>query len=138
MRFYSYNPLAGGILTDKYSGRDGGIQEGRFTYRPNYQKRYWKDSYFEAADHIRNACAPYDIDVAEAAYRWLAYHSMLKPERGDGIIIGASRMEHLKKNIAFLDRVKLPDDVVNAMKNAWEISRADAPEYFRLYEAARA
>ena len=137
MRFYAYNPLAGGILTDKYYDRNGGIQEGRFTYRPNYQQRYWKDSYFEAVDHIRKACAPYDMDVAEAAYRWIAYHSMLKKGRGDGIIIGASRIEHLKKNIAFLDRGKLPDDVVKAMKNAWEISRTDAPEYFRLYEASK-
>ena len=75
--------------------------------------------------------------MAEAAYRWIAYHSMLKKGRGDGIIIGASRIEHLKKNIAFLDRGKLPDDVVKAMKNAWEISRTDAPEYFRLYEASK-
>lgn len=135
MSFYAYNPLAGGILTDKYSGGKGMIQKGRFTYRPNYQQRYWKESYFEAAGRIRNACGPYDIGVAEAAYRWLAYHSMLKPERGDGIIIGASRPAHLKQNMAFLGKGKLPEDVAQAVEEAWEISRADAPEYFTLYTA---
>ena len=138
MRFYAYNPLAGGILTDKYYDRNGGIQEGRFTYRPNYQQRYWKDSYFEAVDHIRKACAPYDMDVAEAAYRWIAYHSMLKKGRGDGIIIGASRIEHLKRRILhFWTGENCPDDVVKAMKKCMEIKQDRCPEYFRLYEASK-
>ena len=60
---------------------------------------------------------------------------MLKPERGDGIIIGASRPAHLKQNMAFLGKGKLPEDVAQAVEEAWEISRADAPEYFTLYTA---
>ena len=46
MRFYAYNPLAGGILTGKYGNVHSVPGPGRFTYRPNYRDRYWKKSFF--------------------------------------------------------------------------------------------
>ncbi|MDD4513874.1 MAG: aldo/keto reductase [Eubacteriales bacterium] len=133
MRFYAYNPLAGGLMTDKYKDRI--VSDGRFTNRPNYQKRYWHDSYFAAIDVIRSVCEPHGITIAEAAYRWLTHHSMLKTERGDGIIIGASSIPQLTGNIAAVQRGALPDDVVSAINDAWEKSRADAPEYFTFYKS---
>jgi aflatoxin B1 aldehyde reductase len=135
MRFYAYNPLAGGLMTDKY--KDKAIKDGRFTNRPNYQKRYWHDSYFDAIDEIKSVCEKYDINITEAAYRWLAYHSMLNPERGDGIIIGASRREQLIQNISYVNKGGLPDDVVKAIEDAWTVSKADAPEYFTIYKPAQ-
>ncbi len=133
MRFYAYNPLAGGILTDKYADGDRTVKAGRFTNRPNYQKRYWKDSYFEAANAIRAACAPYGISIVEASYRWLANHSMLKESRGDAILIGASRVSQLGENMAAARKGPLPEPVAAAFEAAWAISRPDAPEYFTLY-----
>jgi len=135
MRFYAYNPLAGGLMTDKY--KDKAIKDGRFTNRPNYQKRYWHDSYFDAIDEIKSVCEKHDINITEAAYRWLAYHSMLNPERGDGIIIGASRREQLIQNISYVNKGGLPDDVVKAIEDAWTVSKADAPEYFTIYKPAQ-
>jgi aflatoxin B1 aldehyde reductase len=132
MRFYCYNPLAGGLMTDKY--KDKAIKDGRFTNRPNYQKRYWHDSYFKAIDAIKSVCAKYDINITEAAYRWLAYHSMLNPERGDGIIIGASSSEQLRQNISYVNKGDLPNDVVRTIEDAWTICKVDAPEYFKFYE----
>ncbi len=134
MRFYAYNPLAGGMLTDKYSGDDRTLKEGRFLNRPNYQKRYWKDSYFEAADLVKKVCADYGISIVEASYRWLAYHSMLKEERGDGIIVGVSKITQLQQNVEASKQGPLPDDIVDAFEDAWNICRSDAPEYFRFYE----
>lgn len=133
IRFYAYNPLAGGMLTDKYSGEERIIKEGRFTNRPNYQQRYWKDSYFDAVDSVKAVCAGYEINIVEAAYRWLACHSMLRSDRGDGIIIGASRMSQLEQNMAAITNGELPREIVKAFDDAWEISRADAPEYFKYY-----
>jgi aflatoxin B1 aldehyde reductase len=134
MRFYVYNPLAGGLMTDKYKDKE--IKGGRFTNRPNYQKRYWHDSYFDAIDEIKSVCEKYEINITEAAYRWLAYHSMLNPERGDGIIIGASRREQLIQNISYVNKGGLPDDVVKALEDAWTVSKVDAPEYFTFYKPA--
>lgn len=134
MRFYAYNPLAGGLMTNKY--KDKAIKDGRFTNRPNYQKRYWHDSYFDAIDEIKSVCEKHDINITEAAYRWLAYHSMLNPERGDGIIIGASSSEQLIQNISYVNKGGLPDDVVKALEDAWTVSKVDAPEYFTFYKPA--
>lgn len=133
MCFYAYNPLAGGILTNKYSEYGKEPVAGRFTYRPNYQKRYWKESYFEAAGRIRKVCEKFGIHIVEATYRWLAFHSMLNSSKGDAIIIGASRMEQLKQNIEALKKGTLPEEVVQVFEEAWEISKNDAPEYFRFY-----
>lgn len=133
MRFYAYNPLAGGMLTNKYSSKERTIKEGRFTNRPNYQKRYWKDSYFNAVEKIKDVCAECEIDIVEAAYRWLAYHSMLKAERGDGIIVGASRVDQLEKNMETVQKGPLPEKLVEVINEAWNISKPDAPEYFTYY-----
>lgn len=131
MRFYAYNPLAGGMLTNKYSDRT--IKEGRFINRLNYQNRYWKDSYFNAIDSIKEICANYDMNIVEAAYRWLAYHSMLKSDRGDAIIVGSSRLSQLEQNISTISKGKLPEDIVKVINDAWEVSKVDAPEYFKYY-----
>lgn len=134
MRFYAYNPLAGGILTGRYVSYDNAPTEGRFTHRPNYQKRYWKKSYFDAMQLIKNACDICNISIVEATYRWLAFHSMLNGERGDAIIIGASKLNHLKQNMQAIKSGPLPDELVHAFEEAWGKTKADSPEYFTLYK----
>lgn len=129
--FNAYNPLAGGMLTNKYSSKDRDIKSGRFSNRPNYKKRYFIDSFFKASDLVKESCKSYDISVIEASYRWLAYHSMLNPEKGDGIIVGVSKFEHLKDNINSLYKNELPLDIVDAFDRAWDITRVDAPPYYR-------
>lgn len=131
-RFYAYNPLAGGLLSVKY--KDKLIKDGRFINRPNYQKRYWHESYFNAIDEIDNLCSKYGITITEAAYRWIAFHSMLDEKRGDGIIIGASSKEQLKENISYLKNGFLPEDIVSVINNAWNLTKSDAPEYFSFYK----
>lgn len=134
MRFYAYNPMAGGLLTGRYGSFEDAPTDGRFTNRPNYQGRYWKKSYFDAVDVIKKASNEYGITTVEATYRWLANHSMLRAERGDAIIIGASKLEHLKDNIRCAEGDKLPDKLVEAFEAAWDITKADSPDYFRLYK----
>lgn len=59
MRFYVYNPLAGGMLTGKYlrmreEEKVGGA--GRFTdANKMYRDRFWKDDYFNAIEYIHQA-----------------------------------------------------------------------------------
>ena len=133
MRFYAYNPLAGGLLTGRYGAFEDDPTDGRFTHRPNYQKRYWKKSFFEAVDLIRKAGEKYGINTIEATYRWLAFHSMLDGNRGDAILIGASKLGHLQQNMDTLKAGSLPEEMVEAFNQAWAITKADSPEYFTLY-----
>ena len=134
--FYAYNPLAGGILTDKYAQGSKELKAGRFTNRPNYQARYWKESYFSAVEGLKAVCQDYDLTLVEASYRWLAFHSMLDASRGDGIILGASRLEQLVENMATLPEGPLPPRLVDAFQQAWLTCRDQAPEYFRFYKPA--
>ena len=134
MRFYAYNPMCGGLLTGRYGKFEDAPTDGRFTHRPNYQKRYWKKNFFEAVDLIREAAEKHGITTIEATYRWLAYHSMLDSERGDAILIGASKLNHLKQNMEAVKAGPLPDDLVGAFEEAWTITKGDSPEYFTLYK----
>lgn len=134
IRLNCYNPLAGGLLTDKYMNYQEAPVIGRFTYRPNYKDRYWLPSYFKAVTCIRNKCEQYGVGITEAAFRWLANSSMLNAVNGDGIIVGVSKLHQLKDNIKYINSEKLPSEIIYEFDKAWEISKEDAPDYFRFYE----
>lgn len=133
MRFYAYNPLAGGLLTGRYRSFADAPTDGRFTHRPNYQNRYWKKPFFDAVEMVSQAAKARGITPIEATYRWLAHHSMLDEQRGDAIIIGASKLGHLAQNMDAVKAGPLPEDVVAAFEDAWAITRSVSPEYFTLY-----
>jgi aflatoxin B1 aldehyde reductase len=130
MRFYAYNPLAGGILSGKYSSIDE-ITAGRFTYRPNYKDRYWKKEFFDALNILNVACENRGISLVEAAFRWMTNHSALDATAGDGVLIGASSNEQLKQNLKFFGKEKLEQDILDAFDLSWDISKAESPPYFR-------
>ena len=134
MRYYAYNPLCGGLLTGRYGKFEDAPTDGRFTHRPGYQNRYWKKSYFEAVDLLKTVCERHGMTLVEAAYRWLSHHSMLNEKRGDGIIIGASKLDHLKQNMETMKAGPLTEDVLAAFEEAWKTARPDSPDYFTLYK----
>jgi aflatoxin B1 aldehyde reductase len=130
MRFYAFNPLAGGILSGKHSDIDN-ITSGRFTHRPNYKERYWKKEFFEALNVLNEACDNSGITIVEAAFRWLAEHSQLDGTAGDGVLIGTSNIDQLKQNLSFFGKGKLEKGVLDAFDSAWNISKSESPAYFR-------
>lgn len=134
MRFYAYNPMCGGLLTGRYGAYTDTPADGRFTHRPNYQGRYWKKSFFDAFKVLQSACEKHEMTTIEATYRWLAYHSMLDADRGDAILIGASRLSHLKQNMEAVKAGPLSNDMIEAFETVWTITKGDSPEYFTLYK----
>ena len=82
---------------------------------------------------VKAAAGAHGLTPIEATYRWLAYHSMLNGDRGDAILIGASKLSHLKQNIAAVQAGPLPEDVTAAFERAWALTKGDSPEYFTLY-----
>ena len=132
MRFYAFNPLAGGMLTGKHLHFEDTPEPGRFARLESYRKRYWKQSYFDAVDEIRKACEADIIPMAEAGYRWLCCHSMMDAAKDDGILLGASRQEQMAQNMAATTKGPLPQSVLDAMDAAWEIAKPDSPAYFKF------
>ncbi len=133
MTFNCYNPLAGGLLTGKYEKYEDKPAKGRFTFRPNYQNRYWKKSFFDAAEIIKAEAQKYGLTITEAVFRWLACSSMLKSERGDAIIIGVSNIRHLRNNIEFINSGELPDELMESFDKAWKTCGEESPQYYRFY-----
>ncbi|KAJ3756804.1 Aldo/keto reductase [Lentinula raphanica] len=139
--FYAFNPLGGGLFTGRYSSPQNEAGEGtRFdpnevqgqvvTTRHSSAYSYWNDQYFNATSIIREVADKYGLTMAEVALRWLCHHSMLKPVFGDSIIIGASSLEHVKQNLADLEKGPLPTEVVEALDKSWEIVKPYASPYY--------
>lgn len=131
MRFYAFNPLAGGLLTGKHHHFEDSPEPGRFARLKSYRDRYWKHSYFDAIESIREACDNEGILMVEAAYRWLINHSLMQSDLNDGILLGASRQEQMEQNLKAATKGPLPESIVVAMNEAWEIAKTDSPAYFK-------
>eukprot|EP00043_Microstomoeca_roanoka_P009300 m.88595 g.88595 ORF g.88595 m.88595 type:complete len:181 (-) comp14545_c1_seq3:553-1095(-) len=132
--FYAYNPLAGGILSGRYT-REQQPTEGRFEvtsmWGMAYRQRYWKTEVFDAVEKIKSLCDQHSITAAEAALRWCVHHSKMSPEHGDKIIIGASSLDQCKANVAACRAGPLPDAIAQAFDEGWIKHQPISPLYFR-------
>ncbi|XP_054639943.1 aflatoxin B1 aldehyde reductase member 3 [Dunckerocampus dactyliophorus] len=140
MRFYAYNPLAGGLLTGKYSytDKDTSQPSGRFfgnNWAAVYRDRYWKQSHFQAIEVVLKALTTaYGSNpptLLSAAIRWMYHHSQLKSELGDGVIIGMSSIDQLRQNLAASEEGPLDERVVESFHEAWNLVAHECPNYFR-------
>lgn len=139
--FYAYNPLAGGILTNKYKFEDAeDLTEGRFAgagWAEAYRARFWKRENFEAlkliTDALKSAYGEGEgaVTMAQACLRWMMHHSKMKGEHGDALIIGASSMSHCVDNLDSAMAGPLKAEVVAAMDAAWEVTQKVVAVYFR-------
>jgi aryl-alcohol dehydrogenase-like predicted oxidoreductase len=111
-----WSPLAGGLLSGKYS-RNIDTKEGRrvnFDFPPvNKEKAY------DVIDVMRIIAQEKEISVARVALAWLLHKDYVST-----VIIGANNTDQLNDNIESVE-VKLTDDEMNRLD---EISRL-APEY---------
>jgi aflatoxin B1 aldehyde reductase len=71
------------------------------------------------------------LSMIETALRWTVHHSQLKIKDGnDGILIGISSVAQLEDNLTNLEKGPLPEGVVKALDEAWEVSKADSVPYW--------
>ncbi|EOO04195.1 putative aflatoxin b1 aldehyde reductase member 2 protein [Phaeoacremonium minimum UCRPA7] len=132
-----YNPIAGGIFSGKIKSKDMTPAEGRFSDTAKsgkmYRGRYFRDSTFKALQVIETAVEKEGLSMIETALRWAVHHSALKVKDGnDGIIIGVSSIEQLDDNLNHLEKGPLPESVVKALDEAWQISKTDTVNYWHL------
>lgn len=133
MRFYAFNPLAGGLLSGKHLHFEDIPEPGRFARLKSYRDRYWKKNYFEAVNEIRKECDTLNVLMSEVAYRWLSFNSMLDSNKGDAIIIGASKLQQMEQNMKSLEKGPLPDSILDAINYAWDIAKPESPSYFKFF-----
>ena len=129
--FYAFNPLAGGLLTGKHKNFGQSPDSGRFVKHDTYMERYWKSDYFSVLDDFVDACERLSIAPGAAALRWLVHHSMMSAEKGDGVILGASKLIHFKENIEWMGAGRLPEELLEILDSGWEKIRPNCFKYFR-------
>ncbi|KAL7272488.1 hypothetical protein RUND412_004697 [Rhizina undulata] len=128
----AYNPLAGGLLTGKYSRVDLEAPPiaGRFsnTFQDQgslYRARYMAPDHFAALERVKAVAEKFSLTVHEIAIRWLIHHSALKTaEKGgnDGIIIGVSELGQMKEGVEASRKGPLPEEVVKVVDGGWEVT----------------
>jgi aryl-alcohol dehydrogenase-like predicted oxidoreductase len=123
-----YNPLGGGLLTGKHSF-DAKPTEGRYgdsKLAAMYTSRYWDRQLFEAINELSLIAQELGITLAELSLRWLAYR--------DGVgsmLLGGSKVEQLRANIAAVANGPLPAAVVEACDAVGAGLRGPMPAYNR-------
>jgi aflatoxin B1 aldehyde reductase len=131
IRFNAYNPLAGGMLTGKHLSMDDIPDSGRFNVERGYLDRYWKQDYFDVLQDLQTVCQELNLKPVEVALSWLVNHSLLDHELGDGIILGASKVEHLAQNMAACKHAPLDQAILEILDRGWEIIKPNCFKYFR-------
>ncbi|KAF7466617.1 Hypothetical predicted protein [Marmota monax] len=140
LRFYAFNPLAGGLLTGKYKyeDKDGKQPLGRFfgnIWAEIYRNRFWKEDHFKAIALMEKALqATYGTSapsMTSAALRWMYHHSKLQGAHGDAVILGMTSLEQLEQNLAAAEEGPLEPAVVDAFDQAWHLVAHECPKYFR-------
>jgi aflatoxin B1 aldehyde reductase len=134
IRFHAYNPLAGGAFNKSFGDSSSVAAGSRFDISHAqgklYRDRYWNDAYFGALAEIHRSCEGHGLDAVSVALRWLIHHSQLNAERNDGVIIGASSLEHLRHNLTAVTEGPLPTDVLIAIDDAALKAQPKWPPYF--------
>jgi aryl-alcohol dehydrogenase-like predicted oxidoreductase len=123
-----YNPLGGGLLTGKHSF-DADPAEGRFgdsRLATMYKQRYWNAAVFDAIAELATLAEKAGIPMTELALRWL----VSKPAAGP-ILLGGSKVAHLKSNIDAIAAGPLDDDLVAACDDIGASLHGAMPNYNR-------
>ncbi len=134
--FYAYSPIAGGFLVKDPKVIQGG-GEGRWDpssmVGKMYHDRYNKPSLVKALTEWESIAADAGISKASLAYRWVMYNSILKPEHGDGIIIGATAKRQLEETLQAVGDGPLDEKTARRIDQVWEMVKDEAPiDNYRL------
>ena len=94
----SYSPLAGGILTGKYSNRHQKPTEGRLLSNKMYQLRYGDGWIQEVADAFTELATKKGLDPVSLAIAWVQAHPAITAP-----IIGARNLQQLESSLNAVD-----------------------------------
>ncbi|KAJ7726129.1 Aldo/keto reductase [Mycena metata] len=101
-----------------------------FTGKYDQKAGLEKGSRFDPKGPHNNVAEKHQLLLTEVAFRWCRYHSQMKVEYGDKLIIGALSYKQLEENLVFLEKGPLPDDIVDALDQAWNKVKGVAYKYW--------
>lgn len=107
--------LTGKLINDEHAGTRFGDDH---PYGPRIRQMFGGKDLRGAMKTFDAGVKAHGLSPTEVAYRWLAYHSVLR--EGDGIIIGASRLDQVTETVCVIRKGPLPDAVVALASELWE------------------
>lgn len=121
--FYAYSPIAGGFLAKApeqlRSGGHGRWDPSGWTGNM-YNTLYNTPCMLKALEGFVRLSKETGISQVELAYRWVAYNSHLRPELGDGIVIGARVGRQLEEALDGLKKGALSKEVAERIDALWQ------------------
>ncbi len=127
MAFYAYSPSASGFLGKTVAQVEEQARNALAGGAP-FRRRYVDNPKFMAALAKWAAVAEEEgLSGAELAYRWVAYHSGLKRDFGDALIIGASSLEQLDETLLGIEQGPLSDKAQAGIDDVWEGLKDEPP-----------
>lgn len=133
--FCAYAPLAGGFLVNDVSSlkindsqRGGeGLWDPSSRVGVMYHDRDNRPALLNALTDWENIADESRCLKAELAYRWVRYNSILKPEYGDTVILGAGSGKQLEETLKGIQNGPLDELVVKKIDRVWETVKDEAP-----------
>ena len=95
-----------------------------------YKEVYLKPSLLSSAARVASAAQSMNLDGHAVALRWTVYHSILDGANGDAVIIGASSVDQLKRNLDAIEDGPLPEGIRKLVDDVWESVRDNAAGYY--------
>ena len=120
-----YNPLAGGLLTGKHVP-EAPIAGTRFDRLAFYRDRYWHPENFAAVTRLSELAKSLGTTLPRLALRWV-----LQQPSVTSVILGASKLEHLRENLCVLDDPPLSSNALTVCEEVWATLRGISPAYNR-------
>ncbi len=120
-----YNPLAGGLLTGKHRRAASPTAGTRFTLGSAggmYAERYWKDREFDAVEALAAAAKERGFELTSLAVAWVLANPAVT-----AAIVGASKPEQLKANVAAVELKLDPSLKARLDELTHEFRMGDAP-----------
>ncbi|MBZ5612173.1 MAG: aldo/keto reductase [Acidobacteriia bacterium] len=122
---FVYNPLAGGLLTGKQR-REAPLPGTRFDNNRMYLDRYWHQADFDAVEQLQKIAAAGGRSLLSLALNWLYHHTA-----AEGIILGASKIDHLEQDLNAFHDGPLDVETLQACDKVWTALRGPTPKYNR-------
>jgi aflatoxin B1 aldehyde reductase len=126
--FYAYSPMAGGFLARSVESLEEGsrFKDAGAGIQQMYRGMYMKPTKLKALEKWGAIAEQEGCSRPEMAYRWVYYHSALKPEKGDFLIMGASKLEQITSSADGLKKGPLKPESAKAIDAIWDLVKNEA------------
>ena len=109
----SYNPVAKGFLTGKYT-RNGKNNSIRFKTDPGLATKFFKSEDFDILEVVIQIANEKDVKPAQIALAWLLEKNITSP------IIGVTKISHVEEAIDSLN-IKLTSDDIKRLEEPYQV-----------------